>query len=189
MMMRLKSFLAAVACCVIGDLSHAEQLGGTHLLDVRLGSPKAHLPKHLQIGGYELSDGRYQDFQDWYSVRRPAVSFLFMTEINPDLAVVWGASTQERGEKYSIQPALQLGMLLQREITSGTFLSFGASVILAGDFLERSCTADYGPIAGIQQVNCRLAAGLLPPQDTLDYLLEEPGWYESRLTLRLEKRF
>lgn len=193
MTVRLKSLLqfllAAMAGCMIGDMSHAEQLGGTHLLDVRIGTPKSLLAKRLERGGYELSDGTYQDFRDWYSARQPAASFLLLTQVNRDIAVIWGASTGERGKKYHIQPALHLGVIMQREIAKGTYLSFGGTVILAGDFLERSCTADYGPIAGIQQVNCRLAAGTMPPQETLNYMFKEPGWYESRLTLGLEKRF
>ena len=35
---------------------------------------------------------------------------------------------------------------------------------------ERACTADYGDIGGVEQVNCRLAASEMTPTETLKYL-------------------
>jgi hypothetical protein len=39
----------------------------------------------------------------------------------------------------------------------------------SGKLREKSCTADYGEIGGVQEVNCRMAASILPPSETLKY--------------------
>lgn len=49
--------------------------------------------------------------------------------------------------------------------------------------------ADYGEIGGMQEVNCRLAAEPIPPNETLQYLVNEPGRNESRLSVTFEYRF
>jgi hypothetical protein len=52
-------------------------------------------------------------------------------------------------------------------LTLNGYYTFG------GKLKEKSCTADYGEIGGVQEVNCRLAATELPPAETLKYLLNE----------------
>lgn len=186
----LRPVLGALAVCLaMAGPACGEQIDGLHLLDIQLGSQKSRQAHQLASGGYELADGSYQSFRNWYSTKRPELSFLLLSQMSQNAAFIWGASTGERGEKYLIQPALRLGLLLQNEIAKGTYFSISGTVVLAGGLLERSCMADYGQIAGVQQVNCRLAASTLPPQDTLSYLIRESGWSDSRLTVSLEKRF
>lgn len=52
-------------------------------------------------------------------------------------------------------------------------LSVRATRILGGRLRERSCVANYGEIGGVQAVNCRLAASVLPPGQTLGYLFND----------------
>jgi hypothetical protein len=60
--------------------------------------------------------------------------------------------------------------------------------LLGGRLREKSCTADYEE-EGISEVNCRLAASLLPPEETLNYLLDVSAQTETRITLRLQYSF
>jgi hypothetical protein len=103
--------------------------------------------------------------------------------------LLWGISTGERGEKYRIAPALQIGGMVQVELSRNSKLTFSVSAMLGGQLQEQTCTADYGAIGGIQQVNCRLAASTLAPADTLDYLLRVSARDEARVALLYELRF
>ena len=44
---------------------------------------------------------------------------------------------------------------------------------MGGRFKEHSCTADYADLGGLEQVNCRLAATELAPEETLKYLVND----------------
>jgi hypothetical protein len=61
--------------------------------------------------------------------------------------------------------------------------------MLGGDFREKSCFGFYKTINAEAEVNCRLAASILPPADTLKFLVSEPGYREARVTLRYEIQF
>ena len=63
-----------------------------------------------------------------------------------------------------------------------TTLSLTVSGIFGGRLTESPCEADYGDIGGIQTVNCRLAASVLAPEETLKYLMNAAP---NRLSLSL----
>ena len=161
----------------------------TSLLNLSFGSSRSALAQGLSIGGYELADGTPVRFADWYQPALPDLNLLFLTRINRDFGIAWGFATGERGEKYSIQPGLWLGFVYRLELSRHSSLTFSALTLLGGDFSERPCLADYGPIGGIQSVNCRLAASTLPPADTLRFLVNAPGFNETRFSIRYEIRF
>jgi len=74
-------------------------------------------------------------------------------------------------------------------ITDNSQLSLSVSVVLGGYLREKTCTADYGAIGGVQTVNCRLADSPLPPAETLIYLLDEPLGDLVSVTLRYQLKF
>jgi len=151
-------------------------LDRTHLIGIDLGTSLSDIPRTTRSSGYELSDGTPVRFDRWYEERVPNLQFDFLTEITPDLGLLWGVGTGEYGEKYQIDPSLRLGLLYNRPVGRNGVLSLRVTTRLGGRLRERSCTADYGDIGGVQRVNCRLAATPLEPSETLQYLWnEKPG--------------
>lgn len=151
-------------------------LQDTFLIGVSLGSDLSSIPSGTRRQGYELSDGSPVSFDAWYRDRIPNLQIDFLTEISPDLGLLWGVGTGEYGEKYRIDPSLRVGLLYTRPVGRNGVLSLRLTTLLGGRLRERSCTADYGDIGGVQRVNCRLAATPLAPEETLDYLWNErPG--------------
>lgn len=151
-------------------------LGETWLIGVSLGSDLSPVPSETRHLGYELSGGERVSFEDWYQVRVPDLRLDFLTELTPDLGLIWGVGTGEYGEKYRIDPSLRVGLLYTRPVGRNGVLSLRLTTRLGGRLRERACTADYGEIGGVQRVNCRLAATPLEPRETLDYLWNErPG--------------
>lgn len=170
-------------------LSHAGAFAReTHLLDIYHGSSRSNQVDTLSSGSFELSGGEVVRFQDWYSPSIPDLTVLMLTEVTDEFGVIWGLSTGESGEKYHIDPAFHLGFTWRIPLSDRATLSTSLTTVLGGRLRESSCSADYGSF-GTAEVNCRLAATLLSPEETLDYLLDEPGWKESRLTIRFELRF
>lgn len=156
----------------------------THLLDLYQGSARSDLVRSLSAGGYELADGEAITFDEWYSPVFLDLTLLLFTEVSDIFGITWGISSGESGAKYRIDPALHLGMTWQTQLSDAAVLSASFQAVIGGRLRERSCTADYGPL-GVSEVNCRLAASLMPPKETLDYLLDVQGWEESRLSVRL----
>ena len=170
-------------------LSHAGAFAReTHLLDIYHGSARSDQVDTLSSGSYELSGGEVIRFNDWYSSPIPDLTVLMLTEVTGNFGIIWGLSTGESGEKYQIDPAVHLGFTWRIPLSDRATLSTSLTTVLGGRLRESSCSADYGSF-GTAEVNCRLAATLLSPEETLDYLLDEPGWKESRLTIRFELRF
>lgn len=161
----------------------------TSLIDIHVGSPRSDAVSHLRNGGYELADGTAVNFDHWYSSRWRDLSFVFLTQIGPNFGLIWGGSTGEHGEKYHIAPALKIGFMQQISLSQSSVLTVSASTKLGGLLQEKTCSADYGDIGGIQQVNCRLAASTMRPADTLDYLLYVPAKHEAEISLTYELRF
>jgi hypothetical protein len=150
--------------------------GGTFLIGIGLGSGLSALPREARPLGYELSGGGRMSFEAWYRVRVPDLRMNFLTELTPDLGLLWGVGTGEYGEKYRIGPSLRLGLLYTRTVGANGVFSVRLATRLGGRLREKACTADYGGIGGVQRVNCRLAAAPLAPGETLDYLWNErPG--------------
>jgi hypothetical protein len=164
-------------------------LENTHLIDVHMGSRRSDEVSLFRTGGYELADGTAVRFDPWYRSNWRDMSVSFLTEAAPNWGLIWGPSTGEKGEKYQIDPALEVGLIFQVPLSGSASMAISASTKFGGVLQEQTCTADYGDIGGTQQVNCRLAAGTLAPADTLDYLIRLDAREESRVSLSYELLF
>lgn len=180
------STLLISLCLGTQPVAAQEFLEDTSLLDVSLGSARSQIARGLSDGGYELADGTPVNFSDWYDTSFPELNVLFLTELQPSFGLTWGLSTGERGEKYKIDPGIWVGFIQNYNLTKNSKLTISALSLLGGNFRERSCIGNYGDIGGIQSVNCRLAASLLPPAETLNFLVREPGFIETRISIRYE---
>lgn len=162
----------------------AALVAATHLIELQQGSRLSARARELGSGGFETASGNRVNFRPWYSSRWRNVSVAWLTQLSPGFGIIHGFSTGERGEKYEIAPALKLGLMLQHQSGKNAFITFRATTTLGGELSEKSCTADYGEIGGVQAVNCRLAATPLPPATTLDYLVREapPDRLQAALT-------
>jgi hypothetical protein len=163
-----------------GQACAQEFWADTFLLDVYAGSNRSSVARDLRRGGYELSGGEFIDFRDWYTPRVPDMTILFLKQLRPDFGIIWGVSTGEKGEKYRIEPALQLGFVYQYIPFENAVFSARVTYPFFGKMTENTCTADYGALGGIQTVNCRLAAEIIPPEETLDYLVNLRGETDAR---------
>jgi hypothetical protein len=171
------------------DLLHAQGVfERTYLLDVSTGSRRAQTVAGLAEGGYELSDGTPQRFYAWYS-GPPDLNIRFLTEITPAFGVTWGINTGSQGEKFTMAPGVWIGSIYQMDLGRQQSLTLSTVTMLGGRLRERECIADYGQIGGIQRVNCRLAASVLPPAETLQFLINEPGSVETQISLTYQINF
>jgi hypothetical protein len=143
-----------------------------NIVDLYQGSSLSDLATFLSQGGYELADQTWVSFVPWYRTDMAEVHADFLTQLTDDFGVLWGFGTGEHGVKYRIDPSLKLGVIAQTHPLLNSTLSLEASSTLWGRFAEYPCTADYGEIGGLQQVNCRLAASQIPPVETLNYLIK-----------------
>ena len=123
-----------------------------------------------RVAGYELADGTPVSFAGWYHTDWPDTRVDMLTQVGDDFGLLWGFSTGERGEKYTIDPSLRLGFVAQAHPTANSVLALTVRGIAWGDLNEQPCEGDYGDIGGVQTVNCRLAATFLAPEETLQYL-------------------
>lgn len=160
--------------------------GSTHLVELRQGGEFSRRMASMRLGGYETAQGQQVDFARWYTTRWADTHVGWMTQIDPHWGLLWGFGTGEQAPKYRISPSLKLGLLFTTRPTRDSHFSFRWTATLGGHLQERACTADYGAIGGVQQVNCRLAASTLAPADTLQYLVRESS--RERRTLSVEYR-
>lgn len=144
----------------------------THLIEVSNGSELSKTAAAFRSGNFQTSGGKQVDFDKWYSTALSDTRLTWMTQMTPEFGLVWGMSTGERGEKYAIAPSVKLGFIYQTQLSRWSNFSIRASSVIGGRFREKSCTADYGDIGGVQLVNCRLAASNLQPAETLKYLID-----------------
>lgn len=161
----------------------------TYFLNFQFGSSRSSTARALGDGSYELADGTAVRLADWYTPRYKEVTALFLTQVQSDLGFIWGIGSGERAPKYRIAPSLHLGFAYQREISAQGFLSVSIVVPFGGRLREKTCLADYGDIGGIQEVNCRLAASELPPEQTLDFLVDMPGYEDAKVNIGISWRF
>ena len=161
----------------------------TRLVDLQHGSGSSALARNMSIGGYELMDGTDVSFRDWYSTDMEEVRATWFTQVNDNFGLFWGLGTGEQGEKYTIDPSVTLGFHIQKPLKNNSTLSLQLTGIIGGWISEDSCTADYGAIGGVQTVNCRLAASVMRPADTLDYMVNQPPQNRYALSPRFERRF
>ena len=164
--------LASVARAQAADFLGETQyfLANTYLIDLGQGSQLSQVIRASQSGGFETSTGNWVSFKGWYSSNWTDSRVALMTQLTPWFGLIWGASTGEFGEKYTIDPSLKFGLVLRHDFAKNSSLSFKATTTIGGSLREKSCVADYGDIGAQQKVNCRLAASPLAPADTLPYL-------------------
>lgn len=185
-----KSLLALALLATSSMPALAQELwADTFLLDVYIGSNRSSLARDLRNGGYELSGGDLIDFQDWYTPNFPDSTVLLLRQVSPDFGIIWGFSTGERGEKYKIAPALQLGFVYQFVPFENAVASISATYPFFGRMTEKTCRADYGALGGIQDVNCRLAASLIPPATSLEYLVKVRGEIDAKIGINFRFSF
>lgn len=161
----------------------------TELLDLRLGGRFTSLVESLAIGGFELDQGRYISFDDWYTPRRPEVTVQFLTILSPEFALTWGFSTGARGRKFRIDPSVQLGIVYQYQVIPNGWLTLTLTGVIGGNLTEKACIGDWPALGGPQRVNCRFADEPIAPRKTLRALENRKGYRDSRVTLTFEYRF
>jgi hypothetical protein len=165
------------------DVLPVDFVRATHLIGASQGSTLSDLAKALSSGGFETSGGNKVRLDKWYAANWVDARLDFMTQISPRLGVLWGFSTGERAEKYTIDPSFKFGFLAVYPLSKASKLSLTATTIIGGRFNEHTCTADYGAIGGVQEVNCRMAATELDPAETLNYLLKKDPINKNQVTL------
>ena len=161
----------------------------THLIELRQGSYLSRNAASLRNGGYQLAGGEEVSMRRWYDTQWVDVGASWMTQLTDNVGVIYGLSTGEQAQKYTIAPSLKLGLVAQFQPASNMVVSFRATTILGGSLNEKSCTADYGDIGGVQRVNCRLAASTLAPQETLNYLVRQRPLYRNEVSVTFKWKF
>ncbi len=161
----------------------------TYLLELQQGSFLSQIARSNQFGGFELSSGGFMSFNKWYRSKWTDSSISWMTQLNEDFGIIYGFSTGERAEKFTIDPSIKLGFVLQSKLQENITFSVRATTIIGGMLKEKTCTADYGEIGGVQEVNCRLAATPLEPSETLKFLLNEKPFNRNQLLMRVTWQF
>lgn len=163
--------------------------GSTSLIEIRQGSELSRQVKSLHGQGYESSGGEQVEFSTWYSSNWTDMRAIWMTPLSANTGFIWGLGTGERGPKYRIDPSLKLGFIHRAALAPHTVLTVRATTTLGGRLREKSCTADYGDIGGVQTVNCRLAASTLEPAETLRYLFNETPRDRHQISVSLSHAF
>lgn len=172
--MSFSKLIIAAAVMAACSSAHAyDFFDNTFLVEVKQGSLLSDKASNLGDGGYDSSGGNKIAFKDWYSTKWTDASITFVTRVNNSTGILWGFSTGEHGKKYDISPSFKLGAIHISQLTKSSTLTIRGSYIFGGNLKEKSCTADYGDVGGVQQVNCRLAASELAPADTLQYMINE----------------
>ena len=178
--------MALLLCALIGASPAAAQEMTTSLVDIHQGSPLSDRARSLGNGGYELQNGTFVSFNQWYRARWVDMHVDLLTQITEDTGILWGFGTGEQGEKYRIEPSLKLGFLTQMHPNPNSTLSLSLTTTIGGKLTEKSCEADYGDF-GTYSVNCRLVASQLAPEETLKYLVNAKPesqhiWLNYRVT-------
>ena len=148
-----------------------EPVTSTHWVEFAQGSELSKLGANYRAGGFESATGQWVGFEKWYRPKLVDTRATWMTQLTPEFGVLWGGSTGERAEKYTISPSLKLGVVYQFKATSRSSFSLKATSVIGGRMKEQTCSANYGDVGGVEQVNCRLAATKIAPADTLKYLI------------------
>jgi len=145
----------------------------TYLLDIKQGSELSSKTSDLLNGSFETALGDKVSFRSWYKTSWTDARALWLTQIHPNLGLIWGFSTGEKAEKYEISKSMTIGFAFNKPLSRDSYLSIKGTTIVGGNLKEKPCTADYGAIGGVQTVNCRLAATTLAPADTLPFLFND----------------
>ena len=161
----------------------------TSLIEIKQGSELSNKMGAYRMGGYELSNGAPLQFKNWYTPTFTDTKLTYMTQVHSKVGVIWGFSTGENAQKYTVDPSIKLGLVFRHELDKTSSLSLRGTTILAGRLRESACTANYGDIGGVQQVNCRMASSPMQPSQTLQYLYNEKPYNYNTLWLQYTKNF
>ncbi|OBQ70133.1 hypothetical protein [Mesorhizobium erdmanii] len=158
----------------------------TSIVDIHQGSQLSDRARSLGSGGYELQNGSRVSFNQWYHASWVDMHVDLLTPITEDTGILWGFGTGEAAEKYRIAPSLKLGFLTQMHPGPNSTLSLSFTATIGGKLTEKTCQADYGDL-GSFNVNCRLAASEMAPEETLKYLVNAKPesqhlWLNYRVT-------
>ena len=171
-------------CCLAGDGLWSE----TSLIEIKQGSELSNkMRRNQNSGGYDLSGGSPVNLKAWYTPAFDDTRITYMTQLHPKVGLIWGFSTGENAPKYTVDPSMKLGLVFHYELDKTSTLSLRGTTVLGGRLRESACTADYGVIGGVQQVNCRMAASTLPPSQTLQYLYDEKPYNCNTIWLQYTK--
>lgn len=162
---------------------------GTTLIDIRQGSDLSRRVRGLRSQGFESAGGEQVSFSGWYGSSWTDMRATWMTQLSANTGFIWGLGTGEQGRKYSISPSVKLGFIHQAHLGRRTVLTLRATTTLGARLREKSCTADYGDIGGVQTVNCRLAASTLEPAETLRYLFNDKSGERHQLSVSFSHAF
>ncbi len=182
--------------CLSGLSWSAEQLAAQtffedmQLVNIEVGGLSS-IARSMQNGSGGLSNGSRYSFDRYYrsDIPIPDLRFTMLSPITSDFGIIWGFGTGESGDKYRIDPSLQVGFLYIQPLRDNEWLSLSVTTRLWGYFSEKSCTANYGAVGGIQTVNCRMADSLMAPSETLEYLEDRAPEDQFTLSLRYQLRF
>ena len=161
----------------------------TSLIEIKQGSELSNKAGAYRSGGYELSNGAPIALRGWYTPSFVDTRLTYMTQVHKKVGVIWGFSTGENAQKYTVDPSLKLGLVFRHEFDKTSTVSLRGTTILSGRLRESACTANYGDIGGVQQVNCRMAASTMQPSQTLQYLYNEKPYNFNTLWLQYTKNF
>jgi hypothetical protein len=173
----MRTIIGTIALAILSQTALAQSLyqghsiaESTYLVEIAQDTTASLKARELRQGGFETAEGAYIDFSRWYSPEWYDTRVSWMTQVTKQFGVIWGFGTGEQAEKYSIAPSLKIGVLYQTALSKNSMIAFTASTYIGGELQEKTCSADYGEIGGVQEVNCRLAATTLSPAETLNYL-------------------
>lgn len=181
--------VALLATCLAMPAAAFDFAASTHLLELRQGSELSQKAGSYRRFGYESAQGAEISMNQWYTTRWIDFHVGFLTHINQNLGITWGFSTGEKGEKYTIAPSWKLGFIYTAPIRRQGYLVFRASRVFSGRLREKSCIADYGEIGGVREVNCRLAASPLPPEETLAFKFNEKPTDRFHFSIEYRRHF
>ncbi len=193
----MKFLILLLAGMCVSSLSAGSAIGGpvtdvleaTYLVGIKEGSSLSDIAYEASTRTYELRDGTVLDLEKWYGRKTVDMRFDFMTQTSERTGILWGFSTGERGKKYKIEPALRIGLIGLLQPMPASTLSFSITTTFAGRLRERSCTATYFDDGEAEPVNCRLAATVIEPAETLRYLWNVRPPDHTRLGFRYLLQF
>ena len=191
---RCRRLVRSGAVCLCARIVQPQELNAQAFLeDMELigigGSAQSSIAAQFrsQTGG--LSDGSRYSFNRYYSTDFEDLRVTMMSPMTDNFGIIWGFGTGESGNKYQTDPSLKFGFLATEPVGDNGLLSVVLTTVVGGYFRERACTADYGAIGGVQKVNCRMADSILPPAETLDYLVDQRPSDQVSISLRYRLQF
>jgi len=184
-----RATLATLFCLLAAPVAWADGFFQSTTLAGLEVSENSQTVANLSWGSALLSDLTQVPLRDHYSDGQQDLHVTMFTSLTEHFGVLWGFGTGEAGDQYTIDPSLHLGFIRQWQFGDSRSLAFRMSGVVGGYLTEKPCTADYGAIGGVQQVNCRMASSVMRPVDTLDYLLDEPPQNQVEASLTYKIRF